>query len=53
MIKEQIDIGHFTCLASRRRAEQVEMLDAELLQLGFVLRGGGGGGGEYIVSDIS
>ena len=37
MVKEEIDIGVFTCLASRRRAEQVEMLDAEPLQLGFVL----------------
>src|SRR5260370_11904155 len=37
MIKEQIDIGIFTRLASRRRAEQIEMLDAEPLQFGFVL----------------
>ena len=37
MIKEQIDIGIFACVAPRRRAEQVEMLDAEPLQLGFVL----------------
>jgi hypothetical protein len=37
MVKEQIDIRVFTCLASRRRAEQVEMLDAKSLQLGFVL----------------
>ena len=37
MIKEQIDIGIFACLAPRGRAEQVEMLNAESLQLGFVL----------------
>ena len=37
MIKEQIAIGIFTRLASRRRAEQIEMLDAEPLQFGFVL----------------
>src|SRR6266481_3289087 len=37
VVKEEIHIGVFSCLASRRRAEQVEMLDAELLQLGFVL----------------
>ena len=37
MIKEQIDIGIVMCLVSRCRAEQIEMLDAEPLQLGFVL----------------
>ena len=37
MVKEEIDIGVFSCLASRRRAEQVEVLDAEPLQLDFVL----------------
>jgi len=37
MSKEQIDIGIVMCLVSRRRAEQLEMLDAEPLQLGFVL----------------
>jgi hypothetical protein len=36
MVKEEIDIGVFSCLASRRRAEQVEVLDGEPLQLGFV-----------------
>jgi hypothetical protein len=37
MVKEEIDVRVFTRLASRRRAEQVEMLDAEPLQLGLVL----------------
>ena len=37
MVKEEIDIGVFSCLTSRRRAEQLEVLDAEPLQLGFVL----------------
>src|SRR5260370_10566462 len=37
MIKEQIDIGILAALAARGRTEQVEMLNAELLQLGFVL----------------
>jgi len=34
MVKEEIDIGVFACLTPRRRAEQVEVLDAEPLQLG-------------------
>jgi hypothetical protein len=37
MVKEQIDIGIFTRRTARRRAKQVEMLDAQPLQLGFVL----------------
>jgi len=37
MVKEEIDIGVFSCLAPHGRAEQVEMLDSEPLQLGFVL----------------
>src|SRR5712691_7494545 len=37
MIEKQINIGILTCLAPCGRAEQVEMLDAEPLQLGFVL----------------
>ena len=37
MIEEQIDIGILARLAPCGRAEQVEMLDAEPLQLGFVL----------------
>ncbi len=36
MVKEEIDIGVFSCLTSRLRAEQVEVLDAEPLQLAFV-----------------
>jgi len=36
MVKEEIDIRVFSCLTSRRRAEQLEVLDAEPLQLGFV-----------------
>src|SRR5271165_3323822 len=36
-IKEQIDIRIVVCLVSRGRAEQIEMLDAEPLQLDFVL----------------
>ncbi len=37
MIKEQINIGVTARLAARGRAEQVEVLDAELLQLGVVV----------------
>ncbi len=37
MVKEQVDIRVFACLTSHRRAEQVEMLDAQPLQLGFML----------------
>jgi hypothetical protein len=31
VVKEEIDVGTFTCLAPRGRAEQVEMLNAEPL----------------------
>ena len=37
MIEEQIDIGFGAGLAARGRAEQVEMLHAERLQLRLVL----------------
>ena len=37
MIKEKINIGISTYLAPRGRAEQVEMLDTQPLQLHFVL----------------
>ena len=36
MVKEQIDIGVFTRLPPGGRTEQVEMLNAEPIQLGFV-----------------
>ena len=36
MIKEQINIGILACFAARGRAKQIKVLDAELLQLGFV-----------------
>ena len=36
MIEEEIHIGIFPCVAARGRAEQIEMLHAERLQLGLV-----------------
>jgi hypothetical protein len=36
VIKEQIDVGIIVRIVTRCRAEQIKMLDAELLQLSFV-----------------
>ena len=37
VIEEQIDVGIRARVATRNRAEQIQMLDAERFQLGFVL----------------
>jgi hypothetical protein len=36
MIEKQIDIRIIACFVASRRAEQIEVLNAELLELGFV-----------------
>jgi hypothetical protein len=36
MIEKQIDIGIIACFVACCRAEQIEVLNAELFQLGFV-----------------
>jgi hypothetical protein len=56
MVKEEVDIGVFSCLSACGRAEQVEMLDDEPLQLGFVLLGFGDDFApsiDYLVSNVS
>ena len=37
VVEKQIDVGVVACLAARRRPEQIQMFDAELFEIGFVL----------------
>lgn len=44
MIEEEIDVGILSRITARGRAEEVEVLDAEPLQFGFVRLERGDGG---------
>jgi len=53
MVEKQINIGILACFVSCCRAEQIEMLNAELPQLGFVFLEFGYGGIAFHFENIA